>query len=583
MEAAVASAASRRRHRRRGTTRRRGGRRVSATGKPWFEREPERLQWELDEFARHALEIEIAEDEERHLVVRVVGGLVFRGEPAVATVEYSHGHPYFPPTITGDAKLLDRHQDPVGLNYCLLEDPLNEWAPSRSAGQLVGKSLRRLLADSAAGVDKIREGEANMAEPVSAQFPCLTLGVTLVPEPFLERELAARGGDIRVAADGVLRVLTTASGIGTADPALVAKFIDAPTYLKGRWVALDTVVPERPPAHELLKVVAAVDATMERRLTRQLKEKRKLNAASAVLGITFLEQGPTRDDVRRTWVFADVRQKRAWPPGVRHFIRAQALTKAERQRRIPELAGLDAVRVVVVGAGSLGAPLALELARAGTGVIDLVDLDIYDVNNTVRHVVDAAKAGHEKTELVADRCRALNPFIDVRVHTTLLGHRLDQEELLDELTRDATIVVDTTGSQTLARLLSDHCRAVGTPLVILGLTAASYGGEILVVRAGPCLDCFIAAEERGEIPQPPEGERSAVTPIGCRHPAFAGAGFEATELAAIAARTTVRATGATDYPALEANWIILDFRGAEHYREGRIDVQPDCHAHEEMA
>ncbi len=177
----------------------------------------------------------------------------------------------------------------------------------------------------------------------------------------------------------------------------------------------------------------------------------------------------------------------------------------------------------------------------------------------------------------------MNPFIDVRVHTTLLGHRLDQEELLDELTRDATIVVDTTGSQTLARLLSDHCRAVGTPLVILGLTAASYGGEILVVRAGPCLDCFIAAEERGEIPQPPEGERSAVTPIGCRHPAFAGAGFEATELAAIAARTVVRATGATDYPALEANWIILDFRGAEHYREGRIDVQPDCHAHEEMA
>src|SRR4051812_15982175 len=98
-----ASAASRRRRRRRGTTRRRGRRRVNATAKPWFERDPKRLQWELDEFARHALKIEVEEDDERRLVVRVVGGLVFRGEPVAATVEYAHGHPYFAPEITGDA------------------------------------------------------------------------------------------------------------------------------------------------------------------------------------------------------------------------------------------------------------------------------------------------------------------------------------------------------------------------------------------------------------------------------------------------------------------------------------------------
>lgn len=73
------------------------------------------------------------------------------------------------------AKLLDRHEDPFALNYCLLEDSQNDWHPFRSAGQLVGKNLRRLLADSAAGVEKITEGEANMAEPVSAQFPVFPL------------------------------------------------------------------------------------------------------------------------------------------------------------------------------------------------------------------------------------------------------------------------------------------------------------------------------------------------------------------------------------------------------------------------
>ena len=112
------------------------------------------------------------------------------------------------------------------------------------------------------------------------------------------------------------------------------------------------------------------------------------------------------------------------------------------------------------------------------------------------------------------------------------------------------------------------------------MTAASYGGEVFVVSGGPCFDCFVGAQERGEIPQPPAGERSAVTPIGCRHPAFAGAGFEATELAAIAARTAVRGDGRNRLRPLDANWIIVDFRGGDHYRQGAIDVQGDCPKHE---
>ena len=66
----------------------------------------------------------------------------------------------------------------------------------------------------------------------------------------------------------------------------------------------------------------------------------------------------------------------------------------------------------------------------------------------------------------------------------------------------------------------------------------------------------------GLIPPPPAAPASEdVTPRGCSHPAFAGAGFDATALAAFAARTTIQTLGVTDYPPAEFDWAVLSFRG----------------------
>src|SRR5206468_10639955 len=105
------------------------------------------------------------------------------------------------------------------------------------------------------------------------------------------------------------------------------------------------------------------------------------------------------------------------------------------------------------------------------------------------------------------------------------------------LISDVDAVVDTTGSLAVARVLARRCREHQRPLLVCGLTNASHGAEVLVVRPnGPCPDCFILAQQDGTIPEPPAGPRSRVTPIGCTSPAFSGAGFEATEAAAVVSR-----------------------------------------------
>lgn len=549
---------------------------MSATAERWYDRDPARLEWELEEFERHSLRAEVSVDKDGRL--EVVTELPFRGEPAKVKVSYPHGYPFFPPSVVGAARILDRHQDPVGLTYCLLENPGRDWDPSRSAGALIGRNLRNLLNDTEKGQERIRAGEARMAEPETAFFG-KSDKVVFVGEPFLRSELYAASGAMTLRrCAGRVRVLVEASGHARLDDALLERFRSVAADIPGRWVS----VWGRPTAEDYpAKVLEEIDKSDPRiieGLGRRLKKAKGLPEAGRVVGLTFMEQGPTRDEQRRNWLFVEVVQKRGYEPRLRRWpADTQALSRVERLRRLPELAGLAEARIVVVGAGSLGAPVACELAKAGTGRLDIFDCDDYDLNNTVRHVLGGEMAGEPKADAVADYCVRLNPFSEVHAHNLCLGDSDEAHALLDDLLADAPLVIDTTGAPTVGRFLAEKTSARGVPLIVAGLTAASHGADLFIITAdGLSLDRFLEAQAGGLIDQPPEGEPSEITPIGCRDPAFTGAGFEAAELAAITVRAAVRATALTEYRENASNWIVLNFRGEPHYREGHLE--PDSPA-----
>jgi len=552
---------------------------VSATAERWFERDQERLVWELEEFERHSLPVDLSVNDKGRLVIRTE--VRFRDQPAEVVVTYPHSYPFFPPEVTGAALLLDRHQHPVSLNYCLLEDPDRDWDDGRSAGALVGKNLRNLLKDSAKGQERIRAGEARMAEPESAYFATTPDKVVLVAEPFLTSELYAAGGAMTIRRSaGAIRVLVEAAGHAEIDRELLARYPKVEGDLNGRWVS----IWGRPTAEDyptrVLDALREAEPTIFDKLDRQLRRAKGLPEAGLVVGLTFMEQGPTRSEQRRNWLFLEVVQKRGYEPTLRRWpAEAQALSREERARRVPEMTGLEAARIIVVGAGSVGAPVALELAKAGGGRIDIFDCDRYDVNNAVRHVLGDEHAGEKKAEAVADYCRRLNPFSDAHGHVVCLGDSDEAENLLDDLLPDANVVVDTTGALTVSRYLAARVKAHGVPLLVAGLTAGSHGADLFVVQSeGPGLEQFLRAQADSRIPPPAAGEISEETPIGCRHPAFTGPGFEATELAAITTRLAILASGVTKYPANASNWVVLNFREPEHYQEGRLEPEADSTA-----
>ncbi|HXW58493.1 MAG TPA: ThiF family adenylyltransferase [Solirubrobacteraceae bacterium] len=183
----------------------------------------------------------------------------------------------------------------------------------------------------------------------------------------------------------------------------------------------------------------------------------------------------------------------------------------------------------------------------------------------------------DKEQAVAIDAKYLNPFVEVREHRVSVAANAAEGERLDAILGEADLVIDTTGSQSVARVLQRRCRERSTTLVVAALTAGSYGGEVAVFAPdGPCFFCFVLAQDAKDIPTPTQGPRSNVTPVGCSHPAFSGAGFDAAALAALAARTVVGVVGKSEYPSPDYNYVIVNFRGEDPWRQGKLERRADC-------
>ena len=565
--------------------RRRSGRLVgSDTGtadprKAWFEAHPERLEWELAEFAARGLPAEHEVSAGGSLLITT--SVPFRGQQREIRVRFPFDYPDVEPTVLGPLELLARHQNRREGNFCLLEEPATDWWPGMAAAQLVDEDLRWLLEDSQAGPEAVATGEADMPEPLSQHVSADSSRPVLVPDPFWTLALPTQHGEIvlveQTLGDGHL--LASAEGLGAVEASLIDRFIASKAQRHvGTWTALaDGALSPWPSHSEVLDAIESTNPEALRRLRRTLARERKRHHVDGWVAATFVEEGPQRGQQRRGWVFLLVRMTRNGERAVLRASRAFALTNAERQRRIPEFVGLADVRALVVGAGSLGAPLVLELVKGGLGHTDLVDDDVYDPNNAVRHLLDLRWAGTNKAVAVAIETRYLNPFVMVTPHALRVGGGRADSAALDELLPAADLVVDATGSQLAARVLQRRCREFAKPMVLASLTAGSHGGEVAIFRPdGPCYYCFILAQQDGTLPRPAEGPRSNVTPVGCSTPAFSGAGFDATALAALAARTVVAASRRGTYPPVDYDYVVVNFRGDDPWRQGRLTSHPGC-------
>jgi adenylyltransferase/sulfurtransferase len=143
----------------------------------------------------------------------------------------------------------------------------------------------------------------------------------------------------------------------------------------------------------------------------------------------------------------------------------------------PGQAALKRARVLVVGAGGLGAPVMLYLAAAGVGALGVVDDDKVALSNLQRQVIHATpEVGAPKTESAAAAIRRLNPHVAVDLHAT----RLLAANALDIISR-YDIVADGSDNFATRYLVSDACYFARKPLVTAAL--GTFDGTLTTIRA----------------------------------------------------------------------------------------------------
>jgi molybdopterin/thiamine biosynthesis adenylyltransferase/rhodanese-related sulfurtransferase len=195
---------------------------------------------------------------------------------------------------------------------------------------------------------------------------------------------------------------------------------------------------------------------------------------------------------------------KAWETAGLPVISPEGMTAEQRMRYsrhtlLPEVGAegqlkLLNAKVLLVGAGGLGAPAALYLAAAGTGTLGLADDDEVDETNLQRQVIhNTERVGQPKTESARKTIEALNPDVEVVEHRT----RLDASNII-EIIKEYDVIVDGADNFPTRYLLNDASVRLRKPVVSASILAFDGQVSTFVPFEGPCYRCLY--------PTPPPAE-----------------------------------------------------------------------------
>jgi adenylyltransferase/sulfurtransferase len=185
----------------------------------------------------------------------------------------------------------------------------------------------------------------------------------------------------------------------------------------------------------------------------------------------------------------------------RHLIMPEVGVEGQRK--------LKAAKVLCIGAGGLGSPVAMYLAAAGVGTIGIVDFDVVDFSNLQRQILHSTPdVGKPKLQSAKEKLNALNPEIEIRTHEVALTSQNAME-----LFAPYDIIVDGTDNFPTRYLVNDACVLLGKPNAYGSIFRFEGQASVFAMKEGPCYRClYPEPPPPGLVPSCAEGGVLGVLP-----------------------------------------------------------------------
>lgn len=570
--------------------------------RPWFERDPDLLAREITELEALGATVTINE------AARAAGAL--RLSISYPTSEgqldlvgaYPDFYPFFRPEVFAPGLTLARHQQPVSKALCLIGRRTSRWFAEDTLATLLREQLPHLMPLIAGeSVEAVVPVEEPQGEPASdyynAEAPlesyllfagAWSIDPTVSQGTFKAQvRKVAREGRPELIVQGFVTEVRADDGRKLAEwdgPA----FIGIDEAMEGRWLRL-----AKPALGDINRVLDSLDENQRIWLKneRAWPHKRHL-ALSAIIYPEEIQHRVFADG----WIgiqWLATRLQRGSPRGtIGTFVKTARAGREDLAARMPATRLLQTRSVALFGVGAIGAPAALELARAGVGRLLLVDHDLVDPATVRRWPFGASALGARKVDVLQRQLAADYPWTEVATDAMKVGaiedviEGLQQGDRLNALLDGCDLIIDCTAELGVNHLLSEVARVRPVPYLLGNATPGGWGGMVASFnRDSPCWLCLRhALYADAAIALPPADPAGELQPPGCADPTFTGSAFDLSEVSLELVRTAVGMLTGSEGGYPEAGWhvAVLHLRDSDgrrlppQWQAAEIPRRPIC-------
>jgi molybdopterin/thiamine biosynthesis adenylyltransferase len=522
----------------------------------WWDSHPERLEHELEELRRAGIPFQKDETAFAAGLARLIVRPTIDGVDHEFVVTFPDLYPFFRFEIEAKELTLAHHQHPFAKRLCLMGRATHNWHTSDTVAGLIESQVPNVIAagtatdSSAGGIAEEQQGE-----PASDYYDYRPESTMLIDGGWLIDQAATSGSfsvkfqpPVGKPDDLAIRGIVTrvfddkGRDIARFEGPVPERFS---VELRGRWVRSSAAI-ETNDAAEFFQRITDLDPHRDRSRPAEIG-----GIKAFVSAVIFPEEHSHRKS-GDGWMFA-VRLVRPGAKGrgsqAAHYLsRTSRIGADDLVARAPELKPLRQKRIACFGLGCIGAPSALEFARAGVGGLVLVDGDYVDGGTTLRWPFGLPAVGHYKGPFLAAMIRSHYPATSVEaLVSTIGGVRQNADDMpdwnvVDRALDGSAAIYDATAEFGVQYFLASTARDWRMPYIGVAGTQGGWGGYVVRIVPGKtegCWTCLQHAFSDGSIPSAPASADDFIQPTGCANPTFVAAGFDMTQIAMHGVRSAV--------------------------------------------